>query len=512
MDDNKSINDENQPAVDESPIPRPIFETIPVNQQTEESSNSVPQALPNEELAPEEVSEEVATPEEALDSSPPDFPPEPPMPDFTTSKIKYLIIGVGAIFFVFIFIFFLKLILGTKAPAKDITLQYWGLWDEKEIYQPLISQYEAKNPHVKIQYQKMSPQEYREKLITRSKNGKGPDIFRFHNTWLPEIQEVASPLPQNVMSNAEFEKTFYPIHAKDLKAGKYYYGIPLQIDGLVLIYNDGLLKKAGIDKAPTTWEEVTEDVTKLAVKDSNGDLINSPIAIGTASNVEHFSDIFGLMLLQNGGDLKNLEGSEAIGALESYRKLAEAPGDFWNDTMPNSIAAFIQEKVAMIIVPSWETLTIKSANPDLELKVTTTPRLPGAKQVALATYWVEGVSRYSQNQVEAWKFLKFLVEKENLTKIYAEQSKTRLVGTPYSRVDLGSTIVQNGYIGAVIQQADAYVSLPLISRTHDKGLNDEIIKYLENAINSTVQGVSYGEALRIASQGISQVYSRFKIE
>jgi multiple sugar transport system substrate-binding protein len=180
--------------------------------------------------------------------------------------------------------------------------------------------------------------------------------------------------------------------------------------------------------------------------------------------------------------------------------------------MPNSITAFIQEKVAMIIAPSWEILAIKQANQEIKLKVVPVPYVPGTNPVSLASYWVEGVSKKSKNQEESWKFLRFLVEKENLTKLYEAESKVRLFGEPYSRVDLGGLIIQNEYIGAVIKQAqtkDGYVSMPVITKTYDNGLNDSIVTYLENAINATIQGVSYEEAMTTAKQGIDKVVERF---
>jgi multiple sugar transport system substrate-binding protein len=313
------------------------------------------------------------------------------------------------------------------------------------------------------------------------------------------------------MPAAEFDKTFYPVAKKDLKVGEYYYGIPLMVDGLVLIYNNNMLKKAGIVSAPSTWDDITEIVPKLTVKDQSGNLITSGIAIGTSSNVDHFSDIFGLLLLQNGGNLATVDSAEGAGALEIYRKFSESPQGYWNDNMPNSTTAFAQEKVAMIIAPSWQLLTIKAANPDIDMKVVPVPSVPGAAPISLSSYWVEGVSRYSQNQLEAWKFLRFLSEKDNMTKLYELQSKVRPFGEPYSRVDLASLLGQNEYLSAVIKQAPSFASLPLVSRTYDNGLNDEIIKYIENAINSTTQGVSYAEALKTAKAGITQVFTKYSI-
>lgn len=492
MDDDKKNSDENQPT--------PLYESVP-----------------QEEGVPEEVPADVSTPEEALSSAPAELPDDLP-PVYHESRMKYVVVAGGFIVFILIFLLLFKFILGRGGgTSANATLNYWGLWEEKEVFEPLIAAYKAKNPGITVNYEKLSPQSYREKIIARSKNNQGPDIFRFHNTWVPELQEILAPLDSSVMTNADFEKTFYPIHAKDLKVGQYYYGIPLEIDGLVLIYNDTLFKNAGISKAPANWDELIDSAVKLTVKDADKNIITSGIALGTASNVEHFSDIFGLMLLQNGADLKKLDTPEAAGTLEGYRKFAEkadAAGstNVWDETMPNSVSAFIQGKVAMIIAPSWEVITIKAANPDINVKTAPVPSVPGSNPLSLASYWVEGVSRYSKNQIEAWKFLKFLSEKEQMTKLYEIESKVRFFGEPYSRVDLGSSLSQHEYLGSVIGQGQYYFSLPVVSRTFDNGLNDEIVKYIENAINATTQGVSYSQALITAKQGVDQVFSKYKIQ
>ncbi|OGK22717.1 hypothetical protein A3C98_02790 [Candidatus Roizmanbacteria bacterium RIFCSPHIGHO2_02_FULL_37_15] len=525
MDDNKINPDENQSLDPAQDKPFDPAQDKPAEYMgTPSSSSEQPQAvnqsgpiyesIPEEELKPEEIPSEVSTPQEEIIPGGPgaEIPSDVAPVVYEENKNRYLIIAGGAIFFLLLFIFFLRILFGPKGVPPEVKLTYWGLWEAAEVFKPVIEEYQRKNTNVKIVYQKMSPQDYRDKLLVRSKNGQGPDIFRFHNTWLPQIRDIASPLPEKIMSNSEFEKTFYKIHQNDLKVGNLYYGIPLYIDGLVLIYNESLFKKAGIATAPTTWDDLTDAVVKLTVKDTNGELVTAGIALGLASNIEHFSDILGLMLVQNGASLNTLNQAEAAGALESYRRFAEPPNNFWDEYMPNSITAFAQEKVAMIFAPSWEIITIKNLNPDVELKAIPVPSVPGGSPVSLASYWVEGVSRYSKNQLEAWKFLRYLVEKETLTKLYETESKLSLFGEPYSRVDLGSLLAQNEYIGAVIKQADFYVSAPLIVRTFDNGLNDEIIQYLENAVNSTAQGVSYVDALKTAKKGVDQVFSKYKVE
>ena len=66
--------------------------------------------------------------------------------------------------------------------------------------------WEEANPGVKVEYLRQSKEEYRERLQSALARGEGPDVFRFHNTWLPMLREELAPLPPSVMSSSEFEE------------------------------------------------------------------------------------------------------------------------------------------------------------------------------------------------------------------------------------------------------------------------------------------------------------------
>jgi multiple sugar transport system substrate-binding protein len=148
-------------------------------------------------------------------------------------------------------------------------------------------------------------------------------------------------------------------------------------------------------------------------------------------------------------------------------------------------------------------------NPDLQFAIAPVPIVPQGQQVTLANYWAEGVSRGSKSQAESWKFLRYLSEKETMTALYKEQTKSREFGEPYSRIDISQELLKEEYVSVVIEQAPYSKTLPMVSRTFDNGLNDEIVIYLRNAVNSSINGISYKETLDTAQKGIVQVLDKF---
>lgn len=434
-----------------------------------------------------------------------------PPPANSLGKRILLIVVLALV--VFGAIFGIKAVLtqtgGTGLSAsKPASLVYWGLWENDSVVRSVLSEFEATHPTIKVQYVKQSPKQYRERLQAFIAKGEGPDVFRFHNTWIPMLRNELSPAPSTTMTATEFSTTFYPAANADLVGGQYIYGIPMETDGLGLYYNEDLFAAAGVSP-PTTWEDVLNVVPKLTVRRDNT-IITSAIALGTTGNVEHFSDIFATMMMQNGAKLSSPTGQQAEEAITFYKKFA-SPSDpvyTWNDSMDNSVFAFASGKVAMILAPSWRVFDIKQISPTIRFKVVPIPQLPG-NTITWASYWVEGVSSKSKNAAAAWELVKFMTSRETTIKMYTEAAKTRLFGEPYARMDMASLISEDPYVGAYVKQASTAKSFPLASRTFDNGINTNLIKYVEDAINSMTQGSSATDALTTAANGFRQVLGNF---
>lgn len=450
------------------------------------------------------------------------------VPSFRTSEakttkplpVKTIGLVVGGIVAVVVGVIAIKFVMGQvrnpqvtqTAQAKKVNLTWWGLWEPNEVLTSEIKDFQNQNPGVTITYAQQSVKDYRERLQSAFSRNQGPDIFRFHNTWVPMLaaQNLLSTVPSTVMSGSEYQTTFYPVVSRDMKTQGGMVGVPLMTDGLALFINKKALAASG-KQAPTTWEELSQLGKDLTIRSVDGKIDRAGVALGSANNVDHFSDILALLILQNGGnpgvpnDPKNLV-SDALTFYTQFLRIDRV----WDETLPNSTYAFAIEKAAMMFAPSWRAFEIKQINPNLDFAVYPVPQLPG-KPVSFASYWVEGVSKTSPNQDVAWKFLKFMSSKASLQKLYTSASSQRLFGEPYPRVDMSADVVNDPYIGAFIKQAPNTQSWYMSGRTFDGGINDQIIKYYQDAINSINTGGSLTDALPPLTQGVSSVLTKYNI-
>lgn len=391
----------------------------------------------------------------------------------------------------------------TQKEPEKVTLTYWGLWEPKSVMQGVISDYEQENPHVTIYYTMQSKENYRSRLQNAVQQGQGPDIVRIHNTWLSMLKSSLAPAPQEVLPS-DYLSSFYSVTQKDLTSGGQIYAVPLMIDGLALYYNPALTGKA----PPTNWNELRRFAFNLTQKDPETEIIKkSGIALGTTGNIDHWSDILGLLLLQNSADPTKPSTQEVQDALTFYTIFSTQDG-IWDETQPNSTQAFVTGSLAMMLGPSWKATQIQAANPELNFKIVKAPTISGVN-TAWATYWAEAVTSSSQNPQEAWKFLKYLSSKETLQKLHKAQAQLRGYGEPYPRKSMANLLSDDPVLAPFVNQAPNYGSWYLSDRTFDEALNDETIKYYEDAVNAINQGSSPSSVTSTLSQGISQVLSKY---
>ena len=346
---------------------------------------------------------------------------------------------------------------GCKQTVQNykVNLEVWGVLDDSDAYAEIFKNYRDINPNVgEIIYKKQRIETYQKDLIDALASGKGPDIFLIHNTWLPMFSNKIVAVPKEILTEQKFRKDFVDVCANDFISDGAVYAVPLSVDSLALYYNKDLFNAVGITAPPKTWEEVFALAEKLTKISSNGEIIQSGAALGTAYNINRSTDILNLLILQNGTPMRDERGQinfgrdeGAIKALDFYTSFAKSsvPNYSWNQQMHYSIDAFSEGTLAMMLNYSWQASVIKSKAPKLNFAAAEVPQIFSGAPVNYANYWAYAVANNKTVAVdpksktapvsndiriaEAWKLLSYLTTKAEASTV-APASSTTAVNKP----------------------------------------------------------------------------------
>ena len=387
----------------------------------------------------------------------------------------------------------------TQEAMKPLTLTYWRVYDGPDDFAEILSAYKTLHPFITISYRKLRYSEYERELINALAEDRGPDIFSIHNTWVKKYLSKITPLPPTITMaypvirgaikkevipelrtakslslndlRNNFVDTVYQdafnltLDEKTKQYEKKIYGLPLSVDTLVMYYNTDLLNNAGIAEPPAYWNnEFQQDVKKMTKQNDKGEIIQSGAALGGAGNIERYSDILSVLMMQNGAVMMADNGQALFNAIpaafndQKYNPGLEALrfySDFanpakevyaWNKNLDNSLNLFTRGKLGIMFGYSYHSPMIKAQAPKLNFSITKLPQIEGNTPVNFANYWLETVSSKSKYTNEAWDFVQFETK--------AEQVKTYLAKTkrPTALRALVNAQIEDLDIGVFAQQ------------------------------------------------------------
>ncbi|MCC7304513.1 extracellular solute-binding protein [bacterium] len=384
----------------------------------------------------------------------------------------------------------------TGSTNGKVELNYIGLWDQKEIYEPLIAEYQAQNPNVSITYTKASfinqsgltyKGVYQTDAEERIANGS-VDIIRVHQTWIAKLLPSLVAAPTSILTGAQAKELYYPaIYEAITTSNNLVYGSPQIIDGLVLLYNKDIFDKANITDPRTAtkdWDVTLQTALKLSQKNANGTIKIAGINMGSFSNVRSSPEIILTMMTQSAVPVVTVDPSTAkisasfatpqgLAAINRFYEFSKLGA--WSSRMEDDLQAFSSGRLAMMIAPSWRIIDLVGMNSSLRFEALPLPVLPGANPDVpqyLGSFWIDVVSKKSKHPEEAWAFLKWLSEPEQMRRIYKAQTEKRLIGNPYPRKDMADEQKDAPYIGPILEMAPKMKSWPL----YDYGIWEETLR------------------------------------
>lgn len=212
---------------------------------------------------------------------------------------------------------------------------------------------------------------------------------------------------------------FFPILLESFGTwDKKIYGLPFDNYSGLLYYNKCMLKKAGFDRPPDTWQELKDAYGPALTKDNQ-----YAFALQSAKGETQSCDSFMRFVWPFGGSLltdtfqPNLSSKESLAGLKVRQELMRyMPPNVVNMEHEDVIQALAEGRVAMIT--EWTGWYKWLTSPDTSkisdcLGVTVEPAGPAGRKPALGGFSLGISSRSSsEKQAAAWLFIQWITSKE----------------------------------------------------------------------------------------------------
>ncbi len=284
-------------------------------------------------------------------------------------------------------------LVAARPRAEDaVTLRWWSPQAapaQRAAYDFQIAQFEAANPGVKIVFEPTSDEGYAQQLAAAFASGEVPNVvthlpsFAVQDYWSAGLLE-----PMNDVIDALGPQNYYP------GANRIYEITPGTFAGTgvgntaanMLWLRTDLMKKAGIDANPTTWDALRAACKKM----QGGGIYGAPLPYGRNSMT---SLIFIGVIHQAGGQVFSpdlevaIDSPETLNALDWYKSMRElCPAGATNYSWGESLTAFVSGATATGIYAGRVLANVTAQNPGIADSITCTAYPTISKDVPAWTF------------------------------------------------------------------------------------------------------------------------------
>lgn len=298
------------------------------------------------------------------------------------------------------------------------TITFWHTYNQdsdenKTLLEKVIPAFEKANPGIKVQSQVVPYPDFRQKLLTSIAGGTVPDVARIDIIWSPEFAKLGAIERLDAypgfatLRNAVFPG---PLSTNAWQGG--YYGLPLDTNTQIMLYNADAVKAAGVG-VPKTFAELKTFLEKTQKKQGDK-VVQWGFAVPGPWNWYILPWIW-----SNGGDVTDPRITRATGYLNGPKTVAaiQMLYDWYK-------ADLIAPTIAQAGLGSWEGIgagqylatqdgpwafpALKKQYPNLNIAHALFPAGPGG---SISVVGGENVVIFkdSKNKQAAWKFVQFML-------------------------------------------------------------------------------------------------------
>lgn len=308
-------------------------------------------------------------------------------------------------------------------PATSYAVEIeWLQWFAAEntggFYEDLVAEFEASHPDIQVKLVTQPFGKVRESIVTDNAIGVGSDVLGLNMPWTKEFLDIGilEPLDDYL---AEDDNSFAVADLVEAPLGKIEgktWMVPLNAFPFVMHVNMGLVRDAGFDAPPATWDELATQAAAISALANGTSGIGMPFSSQPPSNGPILT--FLPLLYAHGGRIMDdttpaFDNPQVVETLQFLLALSEAgaltPG-VASRTGGVDLEEFIAGRTGFLISPGVHSSAITERNPDLDYSLVRVPT-NGAEAYRVHG-WEIGIAADSRNKEAAWTFVNFLLSPE----------------------------------------------------------------------------------------------------
>lgn len=299
--------------------------------------------------------------------------------------------------------------------GKKTVIKYWqhSSAARDNMMKTIAYEFMQANQDIDVQMEFIPEADYATKLISSLATNAAPDVMQVESGMIPRLvkADAIQPLDEKVLPSATIKNDFVPAAVDGLQVGGKYYGMPTDMQTIVLYWNKDLVSAAGLDaeKGPQTWDELLSWAKKLT-KVENGKMVQSGWGEkGYHPEVQAFVFMNGGKMTDDNGKYVFADDPKSVEAIK-FMVSAYKDSKVYDTQFMANWAGFRQGKVAIMLGHPAMLGNLKQTAPNVKLGIGLVPGKDG-KHTTAVTSWAYVASKKA-NSAAATKWIQYLSSQE----------------------------------------------------------------------------------------------------
>jgi multiple sugar transport system substrate-binding protein len=287
----------------------------------------------------------------------------------------------------------------------------------------IVAEFNKANPDIKVEIEYVAYDALHDKITTAmASNPPAYDVFLVDDIWYAEFGKAGYSLDVTDRITKDMHDKVFPAAWDITTVNGKVYGMPWLLDEKYFYYNEDLLKQAGFNAPPKTWEEMLAQAKVL--KDKG--IVEYPIVWSWGQYEAAICD-WVTLLYGNGGTLMDDKGAPAFNNAAGVKTLSwmvQTVDDGY--TNPASVS-YVEEDVRNVFsqgkaafATNWVymydlvNLNAKESQVTGKIKMSLMPAFEGSGVDSSSINGSMGfsVAATSPNKDAAWKYVEFLTSED----------------------------------------------------------------------------------------------------